>query len=69
MLPKQSVVTAKINYYRTLLGVTQKELEQALGISRVTFRKRCVTENFTVSDLKIIANILHIKVVDLLKGV
>jgi transcriptional regulator with XRE-family HTH domain len=64
-----TTVTANINYYRTLIGVTQKELEQALGISRVTFRRRCDTENLTVSDLRIIADKLHIKVIDLMKGV
>ena len=64
-----TTVTANINYYRTLIGVTQKELEQALGISRVTFRRRCDTENLTISDLRIIADKLHIKVIDLMKGV
>ena len=64
-----TTVTANINYYRALIGVTQKELEQALGISRVTFRRRCDTENLTVSDLRIIADKLHIKVIDLMKGV
>ncbi len=76
-----TTVTANINYYRTLIGVERifiltgpnrggkTILEQALGISRVTFRRRCDTENLTVSDLRIIADKLHIKVIDLMKGV
>lgn len=68
MLQKRSVVAANINYYRTLLNVSQKELYGALGISRNTYRRRCDLETFTVADLRIIANILHRQVIDLVKG-
>ena len=69
MKQKRSVLTANINYHRSLLGIKQKDLEQALGISTPTYNRRCYTEGFTVAELKILSRVLRTTVSELIKGV
>ena len=69
MPPNKPVLAANIIFYQKLLGIKQKDLERALGISRPTYRRKVYTNNLTVADLKLLSRVLHTDINNLLKGV
>ena len=64
-----NILTANINYYRSLVRLTKTQLADGLCISRVTFQRKCEKESFTIWELKLMAKMLKINLIDLLKGV
>ena len=65
----EKILEANINRYMTLANMKQYQLAEYLGITRQTFKRKCDNYGFTVRELGIIAQRLHIKVADLVKGV
>lgn len=69
MRKKRNILTANIDYYRSLTNTTKSELSDKLCITRPTFDKKCEKEGFTVAELRTIAKTLETKMTELLKGV
>ena len=64
-----NILTANINYYRSLTNKTKEDIAYRLGISRVTFKRKCDNEAFTVKELRLMAAIFDTSITNLLKGV
>lgn len=64
-----NILTANINYYRSIANKTKTQIATYLGISRVTFQRKCEKESFTVKELRLIAQYLKTTIQNLLKGV
>ena len=66
----KNVIESNITKYMKMYGVSQKELLHRMGdVSRPTWRRWCDEDMFRISDLKMIAKILHTNVSSLVEGV